>query len=125
MEKWEKISERAKDFNFAVDKKGNVVAVQEEDLEVRIVNLEKAKNVINDRYDAMKEKLDSCENKHRTALIQHGMDPADTKAVGEWVDGPGGFKVWKMKKSSTSNPEELMRRKQKRSNQSVDTETEE
>lgn len=114
MEKWEKLTEKEDDFNYAIDDKQNVVAVSEEKLEARITNLKKMKRILDDRYDNFKDKMDVCENKYRTALIQHGIKPEDAQASGEWVEGPGGYKVWRMKKPSTDDPEEMMRRKGER-----------
>ncbi len=119
MEKWEKISQRDEDFNYHVDRDKNVVAVSEEELGGRIGNLKKLKRVLRDKYENLRTKLDSCENRYHTTLINHGLDPADTKAVGEWVDGPNGTRVWKMRKASTTDPEELMRRKQQRERQTA------
>lgn len=114
MEKWEKISAKNPDYNYHVDRDKNVVAVTEEDLASRISNLRKLRGLLNDSYDAFQTKLDNCQQKLETAMIQNGMDPKDMKAEGEWVDGPNGYKVWKMKKPSTNNPEELIKRKAQR-----------
>lgn len=114
MEKWERISEKDEDFNYAVDDKNNVVAYSEEKLEARVVNLKKMKRILDDKYDSFKDKQDVCENKYRTALINHGIKPEDTQAQGEWVDGPSGQRTWKMRRPSTDDPEELMRRKNER-----------
>ena len=65
------------------------------------------------RYSDFKTKVENCEIKYRTALVNHGLNPDDTQASGEWVE-EGGTKVWKMRKPSTKDPEELMRRKQER-----------
>lgn len=118
MEKWQKVSEKDPDYNYHVDRDKNVVAVSEEDLASRISNLRKLKNLLNDSYDAFQTKLDNCHQKLKTAMVQHGMNPQDMKAQGEWVEGPNGYKVWKMKKPSTSDPEELMKRKGQRENAS-------
>jgi hypothetical protein len=114
MEKWEKISEKDPDYNYHVDREKNVVAVTEEDLSARITNLRKLKGLLNDSYDAFQTKLDTCREKLETAMIEHGMNPNDMKAEGEWVDGPNGYKIWKMKKPTTNDPEELMKRKAQR-----------
>ncbi|NBX75848.1 MAG: hypothetical protein EBQ92_04795 [Proteobacteria bacterium] len=114
MEKWEKISEKDPDYNYHVDREKNVVAVTEEDLAARITNLRKLKSLLNDRYDAFQTKLDTCREKLETAMVEHGMNPKDMKAEGEWVDGPNGYKIWKMKKPATNDPEELMKRKAQR-----------
>jgi hypothetical protein len=114
MEKWEKISEKDPDYNYHVDREKNVVAVTEEALSARITNLRKLKGLLNDSYDAFQTKLDTCREKLETAMIEHGMNPKDMKAEGEWVDGPNGYKIWKMKKPTTNDPEELMKRKAQR-----------
>ncbi|NDG27246.1 MAG: hypothetical protein EB120_08745 [Proteobacteria bacterium] len=114
MEKWEKISAKDPDFNYHVDRDKNVVAVSEEDLASRISNLRKLKNILNDTYDAFQTKLDNCQQNLETAMIKNGMNPNDMKAQGEWVDGPNGYKVWKMKKPTTNDPEEMMKRKSQR-----------
>lgn len=112
VEKWDKITEREEEFQYKVDKRNNLVGYSEENLETRISRYKKHKRVLNEAYDRLKGDLDTCEGKYRTALISHGLNPDDTKAKGEWVEGPDGYKVWKMKKGSTSDPEELMRRKE-------------
>jgi hypothetical protein len=111
METWEKLSEAEPDFDYRVDKKDNVVAVSEEDLGAKIANLTKMQNILERRYGDFKQKLDSCENAYHVALLKTGLNPEDTQASGEWVEGPNGYKVWKMRRPSTQDPEELMRRK--------------
>jgi hypothetical protein len=119
-EKWEKISQGDPDYDYRVDNKKNVVAVSEQELGAKIANLKKTRNILERRYEEMKTKLESCQSRYQTALLQHGLNPDDTKAVGEWVDGPNGYKVWKMRKTPTHDPEELMKRKQKRDKSSED-----
>jgi len=114
MENWEKISETDPDVNYRVDDKKNVVVVSEEELGARISNLNKTKRVLERRFGEFKDKVDSCESKYHAALIQHGLDPEDTKSQGEWVEGPDGARVWKMRRPASKDPEELMRRKQRR-----------
>lgn len=111
METWEKLSQKEPDFDYRVDKKDNVVAVSEEDLGAKIANLTKMENILQRRYTDFKSKLDSCDNAYRVALLKNGLNPEDTQANGEWVEGPNGYKIWKMRRPSTSDPEELMRRK--------------
>ena len=118
MEKWEKVSESDPDFQYRVDDENNVVAVSEEQLEHRIANLKKVKTTLDRRVGDYQDKLDSCENRYHTALVQHGLDPEDTKATGEWVETQDGKRVWKMKKASTKSPEELMKRKEERQKKS-------
>lgn len=114
MEKWQKVSQKDPDYNYHVDKRNSVVAVTEEDLATKIDNLNKLKRVLTDKYDDMSGKLDTCRDQYHAALVNHGLDPRDTEAQGEWVVGDNGYKVWKMKKPATYDPEELMRRKQQR-----------
>lgn len=114
MEKWEKISAKDPDYNYHVDRDSNVVAVSEEDLESRISNLRKLRRVLNDTYDTFQTKLDNCQSKLETAMVKHGMNPNDMKAQGEWVEGPNGYKVWKLKRPATNDPEEMMKRKAER-----------
>jgi predicted nuclease with TOPRIM domain len=114
MEAWEKPSATETDTKYRLDKKKYVVAVSEEQLEDRLTKLKNTKNTLERRYSEFKDKLDACEEKYQATLVKHGLDPEDTKAEGEWVTGPGGARVWQMKKAPTSNPEELMRRKEER-----------
>jgi len=114
MEKWEKITETEDDYTFMVDKHNNVVGVTEEELGARVTRLKRNKRLLNDTYDRFTDKLTVCQSKYRSALVQHGLNPTDTKAQGEWVEGPDGYKVWKMKEGATKDPEELMKRKYKR-----------
>jgi len=120
MEKWQKISQKSPDYNYHVDRDNNVVAVTEEDLASRISNLRKLKNILNETYDEFQTKLDNCQQKLEMAMVQHGMNPSDMRAEGEWVEGPNGYKVWQMKKPSTNDPEEMMRRKGEREKASKD-----
>lgn len=114
MEKWEKVSTTEPDYDYRVDSKKNVVAVSEEELGAKIANLKKVHNILERRYEDFKVKLENCQSHYQSALIQHGLNPDDTKATGEWVDGPNGYRVWKMRKPPTKDPEELMKRKQRR-----------
>lgn len=111
MEKWEKVTEKEDDANYVVDKHNTIMAVSEEGVDARIVRFRKYKSQLTQKYDDMKDKVDTCQQKYKTALINHGMNPDDTKAQGEWVDGPNGYKVWRMRKPATNDPEELAKRK--------------
>lgn len=121
MEKWKRISEKNIDYKYHVDRDKNIVAVSEEELASRLSSLKKLKVVLNDTYDAFQTKLETCQQKLKTAMIQHGINPKDMEATGEWVEGPNGYKVWKMKKPSTTDPEELMKRKGQRENAERDS----
>ena len=59
----------------------------------------------------IQSRVEICQQKVRAAQIAHGLDPEDSKVKGEWVDGPNGYKVWRMKQPATSNPEEMAKRK--------------
>ena len=117
MEKWEKISTTDPDLKYRVEDKKKVVAVSEEQLEDRLSHMKNVKNILDRRYEEYKDKLDACEDRYASNLVRHGLDPEDAKAQGEWVDGPNGYRVWKMKTAPTANPEELMRRKEARESQ--------
>jgi TolA-binding protein len=111
MEKWVNITAQDEQFFFKADKNNHLVGVSEEALDNRIQRFQKHQRMLTEQYDSFKDKLDTCEETYRTALVQHGLNPDDTKAKGEWVEGPHGYKVWQMKKAATKDPEELMRRK--------------
>lgn len=113
MEKWEKVSDTDEEFKYKADKQDNMIGYSEEELDTRITRYQKTKKVLEQKYEDYKDKVESCEAKYRTQLVQHGLNPNDTKAKGEWVEGPNGYKVWKMRRSATSDPEELMKRKEK------------
>jgi chaperonin cofactor prefoldin len=114
MESWTNITKKDEAFFYKVDKKTNsLVGVSEEALDERLGRYQAHKRVLEQKYDELKGKLDSCEDKYQSTLVQNGLNPNDTKAQGEWVDGPKGYKVWKMKKGPTKDPEELMKRKAK------------
>ncbi len=114
MESWEKISINDAAQKYRVEDKKKVVAVNEEQLEDRLSRMRNVKSVLDRRFGEFKDRLDRCEEKYHANLVRHGLDPEDTKATGEWVEGAGGYRVWKMKQLPTDNPEELMRRKELR-----------
>ena len=58
----------------------------------------------------MEDELEVCENDYNVALVNYGLNPADTKAQGEWVT-KNGTRVWVAKKKTSDDPEELARRK--------------
>jgi hypothetical protein len=119
MEKWEKVTDHGEDNNYVVDKHDTVMSVSEEGVDARLVRLRKTKTVLNDRYDSFRDKLDSCQQRYKVSLINHGLNPDDTKAKGQWVDGPNGYKVWQMRSPTTDDPEELARRKAKQAQEST------
>ena len=114
MEKWEKISESDPDFKYRVDASNQVVAVSEEQLETRVLNLQKQKSILERRFAEFQTKSDECDESLKVALVKSGLNPSDAKALGEWVKGPEGYKVWKIKRPATNDPEEMMRRKENR-----------
>jgi len=116
MEKWEKITQRTPDYIYIVEN-NFVIGLSEEELSTRINRMKADRKILADMYDDFNEKLLLCEAKYKTTLIQHGMNPEDTKSQGEWVDGSEGYKVWRLKKASTYDVEELMRRKREVSNE--------
>lgn len=112
METWSNITKQDEAFFYKVEKNSNsLVGVSEEALDDRLTRYQTHKRVLTTKYEEMKDKLESCEDKYHSTLVQNGLNPDDTKAKGEWVDGPKGYKVWRMKKPATSDPEELMKRK--------------
>jgi TolA-binding protein len=113
MEKWERITQTDEDFQYKSDKQNNMIGYSEEELDARLTRYQKQKRVLDGQYENFKDRLDSCESRYQTALIQHGLNPNDTKAKGEWIEGPNGYKIWKMRQGATKDPEELMRRKEK------------
>jgi hypothetical protein len=118
METWTNITKQDEAFFYKVDKKTNsLVGVSEEALDERLQRYQTHKRVLSTKYDEMKDKIDSCEDRYHSALVQNGLNPDDTKAKGEWVDGPKGYKIWQMKKAATSDPEELMKRKATKDNE--------
>lgn len=114
MEKWQNVTAQDEQFFYRADKNNNIVGVSEEALDERIQRYQKHQRLLSSEYDNLKDKLESCEENYQSALVQHGLNPDDTKAKGEWVDGPQGYKIWKMKVGATKDPEELMRRKEQK-----------
>ncbi len=113
MEKWERLTLTDEEFQYKADKQSNLIGYSEEELDQRLTRYQKQKRVLDTQYENFKDKLDSCESKYQTSLVQHGLNPNDTKAKGEWIEGPNGYKIWKMRQGATKDPEELMRRKEK------------
>ena len=111
MERWERVMDREMLTEYKVKGK-EVIVVKQENLDDRINAYKKGKRILESQYQGFKRKLNICEQKYRTALVQHGLNPDDTKASGQWVEGPNGYKVWKMVNPATKDPEELMRRKE-------------
>lgn len=106
----DRLTKNESPFKFGVDETDQLVSVSEEGLNDRI-NRFRAYNVAyKDRIEDMESKIEICENEHRVALINHGLNPNDAKAKGEWVT-KNGIRVWQAKKTTTDDPEELSRRK--------------
>ena len=112
MEPWVNVTQKDESFFYKIDKKTNsLVGVSEEALDERIQRYNTHKRLLDQKYEEMRGKLDSCQDKYESTLVQNGLNPNDTKAQGEWVDGPKGYRVWQMKRPPTKDPEELMKRK--------------
>jgi hypothetical protein len=85
MESWANITQKDEAFFYKVDKKTNsLVGVSEEALDERLGRYEAHKRVLEQKYEDMKTKLEVCEDKYQTTLVQNGLNPNDTKAQGEW-----------------------------------------
>lgn len=123
MEKWMNVTSQDEQFFFKADKQNNLIGVSEEALDDRIARYQKHQRLLTDQYESYKDKVETCEENYKVALVQHGLNPDDTKAKGEWVEGPHGYKVWQMKKAATKDPEELMRRKTEAVNKPLNVET--
>jgi hypothetical protein len=108
------VTENEQELKFAIDEKEELVGVSEEMLRDRIKRFQGYRSVLRERKGEISTNLELCENEHRNALINHGMNPEDTKSKGEWVMGKQGYKVWRAKKNATDDPEELSRRKAQR-----------
>jgi hypothetical protein len=112
MEPIDRPTEKEKDFKVGIDEKGQLVAVSEEVLAERIERFKGYQKVLQDRRDQFEQAIDICDQDYKTALVNNGMNPADTKAEGEWVmDAQKGYRVWRAKRAPTDDPEELARRK--------------
>jgi len=108
------VTETEEELKFVIDENGNLVGVTEEKLRDRIERFRGYKKVLSARKAELSTEIEICEQKHREALIAHGLSPEDGQGKGEWVTGPQGYKVWRAKKRETSNPEVLSKRKFKR-----------
>lgn len=93
--------------------KNSVVAVAEEELSSRITRLEKERDILHAERFSFEDKNEECESQYRAALVNHGMNPSDAEAKGQWVDGDAGYKVWKLVRSVTYDPSEIAKRSEK------------
>jgi len=110
IEKPDILTKQESEFKFGIDENDQLVSISEEGLNSRINRFQKYNQVYSERIGEMQGKIEVCENDHRVALINHGLNPEDSKAKGEWVS-KGGTRVWQAKKTTTDDPEELARRK--------------
>jgi len=110
----DRVTDLEEELKFVIDENGNLVGVTEEKLRDRIERFRGYKKVLSARKAEINTEIDICEQKHREALIAHGLSPEDGEGKGEWVTGPQGYRVWRAKKRETSNPETLSKRKFKR-----------
>ncbi len=115
MEPWANITKQDEAFFYRVDERTHsLTGVTEEMLDERMQRYQTHKRLLMQRFDELNDKLDACEEKYALALVQHGLNPDDTRAKGEWVEGPQGYRVWQMRRTPTTDPEELMRRKEQK-----------
>ncbi len=109
----ERVTENEPEMRIGIDEKKQLVSVSEEGLQERITRFKGYKKVLDRRASEYREKTEICEQEYRTALIDNGLKPEDTKSQGEWVMGPQGYRVWRARTLPTQDPEELARRKAK------------
>lgn len=117
----ERVTEKEEELKFVIDENGQLVGVTEEKLRDRIDRFRNYKKILAGRKADLSTDVEICEQKHREALIAHGLSPEDGDAKGEWVTGPQGYRVWRAKKKETSNPEALSKRKFKRETDESET----
>jgi hypothetical protein len=108
--KIDKLTANESKLNFGIDEKDQLVSVTEEGLTSRIGRFKSYRDAYEDRLNDMQIKIDTCEQDYKTALINNGLNPNDTKAEGRWVTR-AGKRVWEAKKTASDDPEELSRRK--------------
>lgn len=114
MERIARLTGKDPEYKYGLDSKDHLVAISDEFFHERINRYRKFKEILEKRHTDFQEDLGVCEAKYRSRLIDYGLDPDDTKAKGEWVEGPNGYRVWKMRRPPTYDPEELQRRKARR-----------
>lgn len=107
----ERVTDNEPEMRIGLDENKKLVSVTEEDLKERINRFRGYKKVLERRSSEYQEKIEVCEQDYKTALIDHGLKPEDTKSKGEWVMGPNGYRVWRARSLPTDDPEELSRRK--------------
>jgi hypothetical protein len=110
----ERVTAEEEKVKYVIDEKGDLVGLSEEFLHDRMDRFQKYRKILSDRRSDVQTDLDICENDYSVALINNGLNPADTKAQGEWVQGKAGYSVWQAKKKETRDPEEIARRKGER-----------
>jgi len=113
IEKAERVIDTEAELKIGIDEGKQLVGISEEGLRDRIDRFRGFRRILRKRADEYHEKIEICESDYRTALIDNGLKPEDTKSKGEWVMGPQGFRVWRAVTLPTNDPEELARRKAK------------
>lgn len=106
----DRLTKNETEFKFGIDENKQLVSISEEGLSSRIARFKSYNNAYDERLHEMGGDIEVCENEYRVALINNGLNPADTKAKGEWTY-KNGQRVWRAKKTVSDDPEELARRK--------------
>ncbi len=112
--KIDRVTEKEEKLKFVIDEKGDLVGLTEEYLRDRMDRFQGYRKILSERRNEVNTDLEICENDYQVALINQGLNPADSKAEGEWVRGKGGYNVWRAKKKESNDPEEVARRKAER-----------
>jgi len=97
-------------------KRRKLTTASQETLRARLEEVLKTRHLLDEKYRSLERKHQDCETKFRAALVKHGLNPDDMKAKGRWTDGPEDIKVWSLKRRSTTDPKELIRRKKHQTN---------
>lgn len=108
------VTKKEEELKFVIDENDQLVGISEEMLRDRIDRFQGYRKILTERKVDIQTDTEICEQKHKTALINMGLNPEDGQAKGEWVTGPQGYKVWRKKEAETSDPEKLSKRKAKR-----------
>lgn len=108
------VTSEEEELKFVIDEKDQLVGVSEEMLRDRINRFQGYRKILSDRKTEIQTDIEICDQQHKTALINMGLNPEDGQARGTWVTGPQGYKVWRKKAAETSDPEKLSKRKAQR-----------
>ncbi len=103
---WVDITQEDKEVKVLLTEDNKLETLSEEDLNTRIQRLQAAKRMLRERYNQLDDMLEICQHKYRTALLRHGITPEEARAQGEWVEGPDGYKVWRLKRPALIQPKE-------------------